>query len=295
MSKGVLVFDFQSKFKRQIEILGLCLSEQTHKPLLTFDLAEYFQVEELTIKRDLQDLRSYGIDIHSHKKNGICLEGDLPKEKLIDIILHYVGLNHNDYALDKSTSLLVEKKGKEALSSLVLLQLCIDNSEIAKIDYNKMGAKIDNDKVIEPLLIFQNEGSWRLLAGSEGIMKQYLIDKIVRVKSTGKRFDKAGYQFSDLFKHSWKSWLGNEKHKIKLWLSPFWADRVNPRMLVADQKITKNKDGSVIFECTVNSLSEIAAWIVSRGEGVKVLEPDKLKQSVIDLVNGVLNNYTPQK
>lgn len=285
------MFDFQSKFKRQIEILGLCLSDQTAKPLITFDLAEYFQVEELTIKRDLQDLRSYGIDIHSHKKNGICLEGELQKEKLVDIILHYVGLNHNDYALDRSTALLVEKKGNAALSNLVLLQLCIDNSEVAKIDYNKMGSKIEKDKVIEPLLIFQNEGSWRLLAGSDGIMKQYLIDKVINVKSTGKRFDKAGYKFSDLFKHSWKSWLGDEKHKIKLWLSPFWADRVNPRMLVADQKITKNDDGSVIFECTVNSLSEIAGWIVSRGEGVKVLAPDTLKQTVFDLADGVLANY----
>ncbi len=285
------MFDFQSKFKRQIEILGICLSDQTQKPLITFDLAEYFQVEELTIKRDLQDLRSYGIDIHSHKKNGVCLEGNLPKEKLVDIILHYVGLNHNDYALDRSTSLLVEKKGIDALSNLVLLQLCIDNSEIAKIDYNKMGTKIDKDKVIEPLLIFQNEGSWRLLAGSSGIMKQYIFDKIVKVKSTGKRFDKGEYKFSDLFKHSWKSWLGDEKHKIKLWLSPFWADRVNPRMLVADQKITKNEDDSVIFECTVNSLSEIAGWIVSRGEGVKVIEPEELKNVVIQLAEGTLNNY----
>jgi len=285
------MFAFQSKFKRQIEILGLCLSEQTNRPLLTFDLAEYFQVEELTIKRDLQDLRSYGIDIHSHKKTGICLDGEMSKEKLIDIILQYVGFNHSDYTLDKSTSLLVEKKGKEALSILVSLQLCIDNSEIAKIDYNKIGSKIEKEKVIEPLLIFQNEGSWRLLAGSDGIMKQYLIDKIVKIKSTGKRFDKGGYKFSDLFKHSWKSWLGNEKHKIKLWLSPFWAERVNPRMLVADQKITKNEDGSIIFECTVNALTEIAAWIVARGEGVKVLQPEELKLQVIELAKGTLKNY----
>ena len=202
-----------------------------------------------------------------------------------------MGLNHNDYALDRSTSLLVEKKGESALSNLVLLQLCIDNSEIAKIDYNKMGAKIEKDKVLEPLLIFQNEGSWRLLAGSEGIMKQYLIDKIVKVKSTEQRFEKSEYKFSDLFKYSWKSWLGEEKHKIKLWLSPFWADRVNPRMLVADQKITKNEDGSVIFECTVNSLSEIAGWIVSRGEGVKVIDPEELRNTVIGLANGILANY----
>lgn len=122
-------------------------------------------------------------------------------------------------------------------------------------------------------------------------MKQYLIDKIVKVKSPGQRFEKSEYKFSDSFKYSWKSWLGEEKHKIKLWLSPFWADRVNPRMLVADQKITKNRDGSVIFEFTVSSLSEIAGWIVSRGEGIKVMEPNELHSMVVSLAKGVLSNY----
>jgi predicted DNA-binding transcriptional regulator YafY len=286
------LFDFQSKFKRQIEILGLCLSEQTPKPIRTFDLADYFRVEELTIKRDLQDLRSYGIDIHSHKKAGICISPDISREKLVDIILHYVSLNHNDYALDKSTSLLVENRGLDALGHLVLLQLCIDNSEAAVINYNKMGSKLEK-KEIEPVLIFQNDGTWRLLAGSDNHLKQYLIDKIIAVKPTGRNFPKDQYKFSDLFKYSWKSWLGDEKFKVKLRLSPYWAERVKPRMLVIDQKMTKNDDGSIIFECTVNSLNEIAGWIVGRGEGVKVLAPEELKLKVTELARGVLRNYTP--
>ena len=286
------MFDFQSKFKRQIEILGICISGQIFPiPVRTFDLADYFRVEELTIKRDLQDLRSYGINIHSHKKNGICISSDIPPEKLIDIILHYAGLNHNDYALDKSTSLLVEKKGTGALGIFVVLQLCIDNSEAAKIDYNKMGSKVECGKEIEPVLIFQNEGSWRLLAGSDGKMKQYIIDKIAAVKSSGRIFEKEAYKFPDLFKHSWKSWLGDDNFRVRLSLSPYWAERVKPRMLIADQKINKNEDGSIIFECTVNSLNEIAGWIVARGEGIRVLEPPELKDQVIKLAREVLNNY----
>ncbi len=286
------MFDFQSKFKRQIEILGICLSGKPFpKPVRTFDLSNFFRVEELTIKRDLQDLRSYGIDIHSHKKNGVCICTDLPPEKLVDIILHYAGLNHNDYALDKSTSLLVEQKGSDALGIFVTLQLCIDNSESAEIDYNKMGSKVECRKMIEPLLIFQNEGSWRLLAGSDGKMKQYIIDKIVAVTSAGRSFEKSGYRFPDLFKHSWKTWLGDDMFRVKLHLSPYWAERVRPRMLIAGQEISRNEDGSIIFECTVNSLNEIAGWIVSRGEGVKVLGPLELKEHVINLATEVLSNY----
>lgn len=286
------MFDFQTKFKRQIEILGLCISESVEKPLKTFELADFFQVEELTIKRDLQDLRSYGIDIHSNKKNGVCLTTDLPKDKIVEIILHYMSLNHNDYALDKSTTLLVEKRGITSLSNFVMLQICIDNNEVAKIDYNKVGNQIDKDKEIEPLLIVQHEGIWRLLAGSDGIVKQFLIDKIVNVKNSGKKFDKSKYNLSGLFNYSWKTWFSNEKYNVKIWLSPFWAERVEPRLFVLEQKITKKLDGSIILECVVNSLNEISAWIVSRGEGVKVIEPKELKEAVIKLAKGTLRNYS---
>ncbi len=285
------MFDFQSKFKRQIEILGLCLSDHAAKPLKTLDLAEYFNVEDLTIKRDLQVLRSYGIDIHSHKKVGVHLSSKLSKEKIVDIILHYAGLNHNEYALDKSATLLVEKLGIAALSNLVKLQMCIDKSEAALVDYNKIGKKVDKERLVEPLLIFQSEGSWRIIVVSGGNIRQLLFDKILSVKLTGKRFEKADYKVSELMKYSWKSWFGNEKFHVKMWMSAFWAEIISPKMLAADQKITQNDDGSIIFECTVNSINEIAGWVVSRGEGVKVLEPNELKNKVIELADGALSNY----
>jgi predicted DNA-binding transcriptional regulator YafY len=282
------VFDFQSKIKRQIEILGLCLSGQ---PLRTCDLAIFFNVEELTIKRDLQDLRSYGIDIHSHKKTGLTLDSQITPEKLLSIILSYSGLSKSQLNMDRSTMLLIEKYGCQVLTRLVLLQRCIDNSEIAIIDYNKIGDKIQKDKVIEPLHIFQSEGCWRVIVNSDGKLKQLIFEKILVVKPGGKRFVRKNSDISELVKYSWKSWLGTEKYQIKLWISPFWTEIITPRVLAGDQDISKNADGSVIFQCTVNSLNEIAGWIVSRGEGIKVLEPEELKERVTELAEGVLQNY----
>jgi len=47
-----------------------------------------------------------------------------------------------------------------------------------------------------------------------------------------------------------------------------------------------------IFEKLRNSdCISIAGWIVSRGEGIKVVGPAELKNEVIYLVNGVLKNY----
>jgi len=64
--------------------------------------------------------------------------------------------------------------------------------------------------------------------------------------------------------------VGWEMKNIKLNFGYHYSrgERIKPRMLVVDQKITKNEDGSIVFECTVNSLGEISVWIVCRDEGV---------------------------
>lgn len=49
------------------------------------------------------------------------------------------------------------------------------------------------------------------------------------------------------------------------------------------QIIEEYENGTMDLSITVNSLSEIASWIVSRGEGVKVLEPPELKERVQSL------------
>jgi predicted DNA-binding transcriptional regulator YafY len=57
------------------------------------------------------------------------------------------------------------------------------------------------------------------------------------------------------------------------------------------QLLIEDEDGSVVLEATVNSLTEIASWVVSRGKGVAVLEPKALKDLVINTAKGVLENY----
>jgi predicted DNA-binding transcriptional regulator YafY len=58
------------------------------------------------------------------------------------------------------------------------------------------------------------------------------------------------------------------------------------------ESIAENEDGSADVAVTVNSLKEIASWIASRGKGVIVLEPEDLKEKVLALAKGTLENYS---
>lgn len=285
------MFDIRSKIKRQIEILSFCISNKEEKISIS-DLAFEFDVDEITIKRDLQDLRSYGIDVHSKKKTGVKLCCELNEDILKNIILQFVGLSYTDASIDRSTMLLVSKYNYNALIYMVKLQYCIDNSKSAIISYNKLGIEVTKNIKINPVRIFQSENTWRVLSFNGGSIKQYRMDKIEDITLTDETFGPIPKEkVEELFENSWKSFLSKNKYKVKLEFSEEWAERILPRMWIANQKITQEPDGKILFEVTVNSLNEINSWIVSRGRGCKVLEPQELKEMVMNTAADVLENY----
>ncbi len=285
------MIDFKSKFKRQIEILGICLGKN-YSGMTISEIAEIFGVEELTIKRDMNDLRSSGIAIHSLKGKGVEIEKKLPPEKLRELIRQYSALNTSNSFVEKSTALLVNRLREEALANMVTLQMCIDKNQMAVIDYEKDADIYERSVEISPLLIFQADNYWRLLTLSEGRLKQFLLNKVITARASKRTFKPVSKdKIDDVFRHSFRSWLGDETYSIKLLFSSYWADRMKPKQLLDSEKFTEQPDGSIIYEATVNSLDEIAGWVVTRGEGVKVIDPPELKEKVITLAKGVMKNY----
>jgi predicted DNA-binding transcriptional regulator YafY len=285
--------DLRNKLKRQIEILGIILSQNFGYPLRTFDLADMFEVEELTIKRDLQDLRSFGIKIHSEKKRGVNIYGVLDEKRLRELIQQYQALTSAASVVEKSTTLLVKRLGEKALANMITLQLCIETNHAAMIDYEKESDELEFGRQIYPVLIFERDNYWRVLAINNDRLKQFHLNKIIEVRRTEKTFKPvAREKIEDIFKNSWRSWLGESKIKIKLKFSEHWSERIKPKQLMDDEVFTQNPDGSVVYETIVNSLEEISGWIASRGEGVTVIEPEELKKKVIEIAEGVLKNYS---
>ena len=284
--------EFRNKLKRQLEIVGICLSQNYPGHLSTFDLADMFGVEELTIKRDLKDLRSEGIDIHSVRGKGVRLTSNLTDERLRELIQQYTALAISFEAVDKSTGLMVNRLSEKALANIIILEMCIETRTRVLIDYEKESEGVDFRREVAPHRIFQRDNYWRVLAVENGVLKQFHLNKIVDAKATGFQFEPLpDEKIDELFKYSWRSWLGDERYNIKLKLSHLWADRLLPKQLMEHEKITIMKDGAVLYETTVNTLDEIAGWVVSRGSGVTVLEPEELRERVIKLAKESIQNY----
>lgn len=283
------MFPDQLKVKRQTEIAAICANR--NGKITIADLSFDYNVEELTIKRDLQDLRSIGINIHSTRTGGVIIEGNIPEELLQKLLMQYTSINHTNTYINRSAGLLVTMSGSKALYNITLLQKCIDRNLAAIIEYRKTVSGIE-EREIYPLLIFESDGGWRILSQSGSSTKQFRFDRIVNVRALKKNFSPISRSSIDaLFDNSWKCWIGNEEYNVKLLLKDNQKEWTETKMMIKNQKITSLENGEILFEVKVNSLSEITSWVVSRGKGCIVLEPEELKQRVIELARETLGNY----
>ncbi len=284
------LLEVQTKLKRQIELLGLAIGNQGK--LKDFDFAEILARDIPTIKRDMQAIRSMGIQIHSLHGKGVAVEGEIPPDQLQELVLFYLWISNAAGWTDKATKLMVRKKKAQALHTVVSLERAIEQSLVVEIDYQKDGDRVESRRAINPLRLFASEGYWRLLAQHDGIIKQFHLNKIEKVHSTDRKFKAVPREKVEaMFRNSFRSWIGTDEYCIRLCLSRTWVAYLKPRQMMVTESITENPDGSMIIESVVNSLDEVASWVVSRGCGVTVLEPAELREKVIELARGALENY----
>jgi predicted DNA-binding transcriptional regulator YafY len=281
---------FQSNNKRKIELLGLALHNTDR--LRDADFADLFGRDVPTIKRDMAELRNEGIDIHSRKNSGITIGGAVDVAHIRSAIAQYIGMSTAHTAADKATALLVKKHHEYALTMVVQLQRCIDNSLAARIDYEKEAGEVERDREIHPLLLFSSEGYWRVLAENDGRVKQYHLTKITGLTPTNRTFKRISpEEIEQVFRYSFRSWTGTEAHRVSIVLNRAWAERFRHQQLSGTQEMEELSDGRLRVALTVNSLDEFASWIVARGKGVVVESPKELRARVLALARGTLENY----
>ena len=282
--------DIRDKIKRQIELLGMVLNNpETFKIV---DLEVIFNCNEATIKRDLKELRAVGVDIHSISRRGIRVESSINAKVLSELINDYILLSNFSINIEKPTHFLVAAKKESALSFLTMIQHCIDRNLIAKILYKKQNKKNADLREVEPINIFYGQNEYRLFALDDEVYKQFLLSRIEFVEITNKKFKPVGRdKFESKFAASLDSWLGVKTYKIKLLLMKPWFNRRKLPLLIENQTITKNQDGSMLLEAEVSSLVELSHWVVTQGKGVKVLSPIELQKLVLGLARGVIENF----
>jgi predicted DNA-binding transcriptional regulator YafY len=282
--------EISAKFKRQIEILGIAI--RNTESFGTDDLAQMYGVERLTIKRDLQELRNNGIDVHSEGKRGVHLSRKIDSERLKRIVSSYLALSRVRMPIENASARLLKKHGEVALPIVVTIQKCIEDSMTVHITYESEHSRTPVQFLVGPVMIFEADGLWRLLAEHEGILKQFLLTKISAATPTDDHVKPVADELVEqVLRHSFRSWTGIERHRVRLKMSLSWANRLESRSLIGFERVPQQPAEFRVLEGTVNSLDEIGRWIVSQGGTVVALKPKMLIRRVKELARASLSAH----
>lgn len=264
---------------RRVEIVGMAAAEPGRYTLE--DMANQFEVDEETLKKDMQIIRSLGIDIHKPKKCGIIIDGQPQLDILTEQLFQYLAMTHTDDKSEKFLQNFVQKQKLSAMGMIVTIQQAISQRKIVHIKYKQSDGKGYKDIEIGPLRLFFRAGMWRLLGSNGKYIIQLHLAKIKYVERSNKTFKRPPeYDIENMFRFSWDVWTGVERIAVKLKITEWWVDRLSANPVVEDQEIVKHNNGDYYFSGTVNSLEEVARWILATAGDVVAVEPPQLKEHV---------------
>jgi predicted DNA-binding transcriptional regulator YafY len=264
---------------RRVEIIGMAAAEPERYTLE--DLANLFDVDEETLKKDMQIIRSLGIDIHKPKKSGLIIDGQPQLDILTEQLFQYLAMTHTDEKSEKFLEKFVQKQKLSALGMIVTIQQAISDKRILLVKYKQSNGKGYKDIEVGPLKLFFRAGMWRLLGLNGKYIIQLHLAKIKSVERLNKGFERPPENdIENMFRFSWDIWTGVERIPVKLKINEWWADRLSANPAVEDQKIEEQDNGEYYFSGTVNSLEEVARWIMATTGDVVVVEPPQLKEHV---------------
>jgi predicted DNA-binding transcriptional regulator YafY len=272
--------DLLKKTKRQIEIAALTMIYPGKYTSL--DLEIRYDCNSATIQRDLSALRKRGVDIHSIPGEGlkvISRPGSYTIRQLFDDYV-YVGVPSS--LSNKSNHFLATILHEKSFSFLAIINIaCQDKKEIV-ITYKKSLKGLATSRMLQPLLLFERDNEWRLLAFESGKVKQFLLSKIDTIELTERSFNlPVELDAQLLLTNSFGAWIGGKNYPVRLLFTKDWLASGKVPLLMEKQTIEYQKDGSAIVSFFVNYLEDVARWVAGRGGEVIVQAPSELIKLVI--------------
>jgi len=274
-------------FKRQIEMLSIFYPYNKIKDCSVLDLAEKYRVAEVTINRDMKDLRSMGIPINSVYGKGIEITGKVDYNTVANLIIKYIAMYHSDVVIQNTLMNAVRDNNINYVIVFSTLNNAVESNNIILLKY-----KLSEDNILDVLMlptkIIYNNNELELIGVHNNTVQTFKFRNIISVRITSEKdlnnYDSKIKSFMDKYGSTPVS-----KLTLKLQME---NSTILERNRIFNFKITKKTDGDTV-EAEVNhdSLDNLAKWVIEQYGQVKVLEPKELRDRIIELAQYTLNIY----
>lgn len=269
-NKKNMIKNYRNESIRRFELLARILNGED---VTKTQAAEDYNVEEITISRDLQFFRSLGIEAFS-RKNGIKIFNAPNKENLISFASEYFALKMNSDYFRKSVKVF-SRIDKNFYQQIVLLTKAIQESRIVNIIYQRLSDDKIKNYTLQPLRLVESNNNWILHAikKDETLLQLFYLSRITSFEITKNNFVKP--------KEVEES---GEKYEIILRFNPEVENEIYYKIWFDEFEISKDKNGYIILKTWQPITNKLASWCVSWWDKVAIVAPMTLKKQIKDMI-----------
>jgi len=291
---------------RKIKNQGIVSSDELQKfieneTVLLQDIDETLKIgsSKRTLQRDIKDINNlFGISIvYSPSQKGYYIEEsefeNINFQRLLDEFQIYQSLN---IAEDIKPFVNVEPRKSQGLENLHGILHAIRNRLIVKYTYNFFDINQIYTVVAEPYALKEFKNRWYLVAKDCGdkFVKTFALERISDFEVTGKQFFlPQNFDIKAFFRNSFGilTHLNEKPEKIVLQFNSMQSRYIKLKPLHHSQKILKDSDNELNISLLLQNTFDFRMELLSYGNSLKVLEPESLKNQLIDIYKSAIKNY----
>lgn len=122
-------------------------------------------------------------------------------------------------------------------------------------------------------------------------IRTFRISRFQNVEITNLTYDKGDFNVKQYLKNTWSIDRGDKNVTFKVRFSPDVARYIKEEELFVHPRMKDLKDGSLLFEVTVNNEKEFIRWVLQYGPNAEIVEPKSARESLKEQLGDWMELY----
>lgn len=177
------------------------------------------------------------------------------------------------------------------------LSYAIIDQKTCAVSYHAFGEDVHKTYNINPLHFFENDGGLYLIAviTKYGDLRTFAVERFTKVDMIDTDFVYPANFDPERYLSSAFSLFFGEPETFKIRFPKEQFRYIDERIWAVGQTIVKRKDGSVLLTMTTSGGYDIKKWVLSFGGEAELLEPQWLRDEIIEEMKRSLKKYQGKK
>lgn len=173
-----------------------------------------------------------------------------------------------------------------------IIQAILEQKTIDTV-YHTQSRNETTERKIDPYYLVPRDQRFYLIGychSKQGI-RTFRISRFQKVEIMDQPFNKGDFNIKQYLKNTWSVDRGEKNITFKVRFNAEAARYIKEEELFVHPRMKDEKDGSLIFEITVNNEKEFLRWILQYGDSAEILEPKAVRESLKEQLSQWIRMY----